>query len=55
MGLPEKLLDMLACPRCKEKLTYKEQEDNLVCQSCQVFYHIKDNVPVLLSDEAKKL
>ncbi len=55
MGLSQKLLDMLVCPRCKEKLLYKEQEDNLICQKCQVLYSIKDNVPVLLSDEAKKL
>lgn len=55
MGLSKKLLDRLVCPSCKEKLTYKETNDRLTCEKCQVAYRITENIPVLLADEAEKL
>ena len=55
MTLPEKLLDKLVCPQCKEKLDYKEQEERLICGKCRLAYRVEDNIPVLLLDEAEKL
>ncbi len=55
MALPEKLLAKLACPQCKGKLEYRENENRLVCNTCHVAYKIIDNIPVLLPDEAEKL
>jgi uncharacterized protein YbaR (Trm112 family) len=55
MVLPEKLLEKLVCPKCRGKLEYLADKDRLVCGQCQLAYRIKDNIPVLLVDEAEKL
>ncbi|MEE4310503.1 MAG: Trm112 family protein [candidate division KSB1 bacterium] len=52
--LSEKLLDILACPKCKGELEYKEKEQELICHTCRLKYHIKDDIPVMLIDEAEK-
>jgi len=51
MGFDKELLEILACPQCKGKLTL--EEDGLVCQACKLKYPIRDDVPVMLSDEAE--
>lgn len=55
MALPEKLLEKLACPSCRGNLDYEQDKERLVCATCKVAYAIKDNIPVLLVDEAEKL
>ena len=55
MTLPQKLLEKLVCPQCKQKLDYREKEDRLVCGQCKLAYRVEDNIPVLLLDEAEKL
>ena len=55
MTLSDKLLEKLACPKCKDKLEYRENENRLVCTQCRLAYRIVDNIPVLLLDEAEKL
>ena len=52
--LDQKLLDILACPKCKGDLEYREKEQQLICQACRLIYHIKDDIPVMLIDEAEK-
>ena len=51
----KKLLDILACPQCKGQVELTEREDGLVCKSCQLLYEIRDDIPVMLIDEAKKI
>jgi uncharacterized protein YbaR (Trm112 family) len=51
----KKLLDILACPKCKGQVELTEREDGLVCKSCQLLYEIRDDIPVMLIDEAKKI
>jgi hypothetical protein len=46
------LLEILACPVCKTPLAYHEQKDQLKCGTCQRVFPIKDDIPVLLVDEA---
>ena len=53
--ISKELLDILACPKCKGSVELTEKEDGLVCRSCQLLYEIRDNIPVMLIDEAKKL
>jgi len=53
--IDEKLLDVLACPRCKYKLIYDEDKNILICKKCNVYYEIIEDIPVLLIDEAKPL
>ena len=52
--LDQKLLDILACPKCKKDLEYKPEEETLTCHACRLIYHIKDDIPVMLIDEAEK-
>lgn len=52
MALSKELLEILACPKCKWDLTYKEAENGLVCEKCKLMYPIKDDIPVMLIEEA---
>ena len=49
------LLDILACPKCKGPVELTEEGGGLVCKSCRLMYEIRDDIPVMLIDEAKKL
>lgn len=49
------LLDILACPSCKGTVTYKKAEQELVCPSCQLAYPIRDDIPVMLANEARTM
>ena len=52
--LNQKLLDILACPKCKGDLDYKPEKEQLVCHTCRLIYHIEDEIPVMLIDKAEK-
>jgi len=52
MPLSKELLEILACPQCLGDLAYREAENGLVCEKCGLMYPVKDNIPVLLMDEA---
>lgn len=54
--LDKKLLEILACPKCKGDLEYKTKPDEvLICRDCKLVYEIKDDIPIMLIDEAKPL
>jgi uncharacterized protein len=53
MSLSPQLLEILVCPKCKGPLEYREAESVLVCGSCRLSYPIRDDIPVMLIDEAK--
>lgn len=46
------LLNILACPVCKTPLAYDEKKDQLKCGTCHRVYPVRDDIPVLLVDEA---
>jgi uncharacterized protein YbaR (Trm112 family) len=50
-----KLLDILVCPLCKGPLLYRKAEKELVCKGCRLAYPIRDDIPVMLEDDARKL
>jgi uncharacterized protein YbaR (Trm112 family) len=50
-----RLLEILVCPLCKGKLTYRKQADELVCKADRLGYPVKDGIPVMLEEEARKL
>ena len=52
MSIDKELLDILVCPKCKKDLTLSPNEDSLICQTCRVKYPIKDDIPIMLIDEA---
>ncbi len=53
--MDNKLLEIIACPICKGKLEYDKQAQELICNYNKVAYPIKDNIPVLIESEARKL
>ncbi len=55
MALSKDLLEILACPKCKGDLRLNEAGDGLVCDRCRLLYEIRDDIPIMLIDEAKKL
>jgi uncharacterized protein YbaR (Trm112 family) len=52
MTLSPRLLEKLACPKCKGELLYREEAGRLDCNACRLSYRIADGIPVLLIDEA---
>lgn len=50
-----KLLQILVCPLCKGPLQYKKAQRELICKPCRLAYQVKDDIPVMLEDEARKL
>lgn len=50
-----KLLEILVCPLCKGPLVYRKAEQELVCKADRLAYPIRDDIPVMLEDEARKL
>ena len=55
MAISKDLLDILACPKCKGDVHLNESEDGLICNSCKLLYQIKDDIPIMLIDEAVKM
>lgn len=53
MALSKELLEILACPKCKGDLVLTEREDGLICKACRLVYEIRDDIPVMLIEEAK--
>lgn len=53
MALSKELLDILACPKCKGEIHLNDTEDGLICDKCKLLYRIKDDIPIMLIDEAK--
>jgi len=46
------LLDMLVCPKCLKPVKLKEDRQSLKCPECRRVYPIKDDIPIMLLDEA---
>jgi uncharacterized protein YbaR (Trm112 family) len=55
MAISKELLDILVCPKCKGDIHLNQNSDGLVCDACRLSYPIKDDIPVMLIDEAVRL
>lgn len=53
--MDNKLLEILVCPLCKGPLLYRRTQGELICKPCRLAYPVKDDIPVMLEDEARKL
>jgi uncharacterized protein YbaR (Trm112 family) len=51
----KKLLDILACPLCKGPLVYRKEQQELVCKADRLAFPVRDDIPVMLEEEARKL
>lgn len=56
MAISSELLEILVCPKCKTKVELKADGTGLKCQNseCALVYPIKDDIPVMLIEEATK-
>ena len=55
MSLDQKLLSILVCPVCKGDLKYDRSSAELICHGDSLAYPIRDDIPVMLSNEARKM
>ena len=55
MSVPPQLLAILVCPKCKGELTHREAEQALDCAHCRLRYPVRDDIPIMLIDEATPL
>jgi uncharacterized protein YbaR (Trm112 family) len=55
MAISKELLDILACPKCKGNIYLNETGNGLICDQCKLLYEIKDDIPIMLIDEAKEI
>ena len=53
--MDNKLLDILACPLCKSPLIYNKDAQELICKADHLAFPIRDDIPVMLEEEARKL
>lgn len=52
MTVNKDLLDLLVCPKCKGDLVLTATSDGLICHACRLKYEIRDDIPIMLIDEA---
>ena len=53
--MDSRLLDILVCPLCKGPLVYRKAEKELICKGDRLAFPIRDDIPVMLEEEARKL
>jgi uncharacterized protein YbaR (Trm112 family) len=53
MAISNDLLEILACPKCKGKIYLNKTQDGLICDKCRLMYEIRDDIPIMLIEEAK--
>ncbi|MBN9660295.1 MAG: Trm112 family protein [Paludibaculum sp.] len=53
MAVSQELLEILVCPVCKESVALTEDKSGLKCPACHRVYPIRDDIPVMLVDEAR--
>ena len=53
--MDRKLLDILVCPLCKGTLAYDKGKAELICRADRLAYPVRDDIPVMLEDEARRL
>ncbi|HET8605124.1 MAG TPA: Trm112 family protein [Marmoricola sp.] len=54
MNLDPELLELIVCPACRSRLDVDDAAGELVCSGCGLAYPVRDDIPVLLVDEARK-
>jgi uncharacterized protein YbaR (Trm112 family) len=55
MAISQELLDILACPKCKGKVTLKPDQSGFVCAQCRLFFAVVDEIPNFLLEDARPL
>lgn len=55
MPIDKKLLEILACPKCKGDIKFADDGKGIICEKCRLVYPVQDDIPIMLIDEAKPL
>jgi uncharacterized protein YbaR (Trm112 family) len=55
MPLNKQLMEILVCPQCRGKVCFDEKLNGIICDQCKLLYEVKNDIPVMLVEEAKKL
>nr|VFJ61822.1 MAG: hypothetical protein BECKDK2373B_GA0170837_110410 [Candidatus Kentron sp. DK] len=53
--MDKKLLEILVCPVCKGPLLHRPDDAEFICRPCRLAYPIRDDIPVMLEDEARQV
>jgi len=53
MAVRSELLELLACPKCKGIVSFEMENDSIVCDVCRLRFPVRDDIPVMLIDEAE--
>lgn len=53
MSVAKELMEILACPQCKGAVSLDESGKGIVCGACRLVYPVRDDIPVMLIDEAE--
>ena len=53
--ISKELLEILVCPKCKGELELTKEKDGLICERCKLIYPIKEDIPIMLIEEANPL
>jgi uncharacterized protein YbaR (Trm112 family) len=54
MPVDKELLEILVCPNCRGQVEYRAEPEQIVCLKCGLRYPVKDDIPVMLIEEAEK-
>lgn len=55
MAISKELLEILRCPKCKGEISLNSDGTGLACEQCRLVYEIREDIPIMLIDEAKPL
>ncbi len=55
MSISTELLEILVCPKCKGDIYLNDGQDGLICDACKLIYEVRDDIPIMLIDEARSL
>lgn len=55
MALNKELLAILVCPACRQKVELSPAEDRIICPQCRLAFPVKDDIPIMLLDQARPL
>ncbi len=53
--IKQELVEILACPQCKGPVELNQEQNGLLCRSCSLLFPIRDDIPIMLIDEAQPL
>jgi uncharacterized protein YbaR (Trm112 family) len=55
MSIAPELKEILACPKCKGDLEFREAENEILCRACKLVFRVEEDIPVMLLEEARPL